>query len=164
MYRRTNVQYIIIDAMAPPDVVDKEVMLVHVDLNTRCTAVEFQESLGAMLTTLRSGYKNDLDGLETTNMHGLRITLSITSIEKVKHFFFEFFAIFFNDFARLETNRSEIWEKARQTQRTFSAIGRSTSFATMFNRLNITATCRRPDRPSFLMVSKCDVSPLLIWL
>jgi len=139
-------------------------MLVHVDLHARCTAVKFQEGLSAMLASLRSGYKNDRDALETTNMHGLRITLSITSIEKVEHFFFELFAIFFNVFARLETNRSGNWEKARHTRRTFSAIGRSTSFATTFNRLNITATCRRPDRPSFLMVSKRDVSPLLIWL
>ena len=40
-------------------------------------------------------------------MHGLRITLSIASIEKVEHFFFELFTILFNVFARLETNRSE---------------------------------------------------------
>jgi hypothetical protein len=44
-----SLQYGIVDRLCVPDVVDEEVVLINVDLYTRCTAVEFQEGLGAML-------------------------------------------------------------------------------------------------------------------
>jgi hypothetical protein len=89
-------------------------------------------------------------------MHHLGIPFSITPVEKVEYIFLEFFAIFINALACLYNVSCKFGKKSGWL--TLSAEGKSTSLATVFNRLKMIATLRLPSLPSFFKASKREVS------
>jgi hypothetical protein len=49
---KRNAQHIVICGLVLTDIIDEEIMLVHINLNARCTSIEFQEGLCAVLVRM----------------------------------------------------------------------------------------------------------------
>ncbi len=73
-------------------------------------------------------------------MHHLWVTLSVAPIEKAQHLLLKLLTIFLYCFSRLvgKSNMQSLHQN--RVGHTLSAVGRSTSFATVFKRLSKTAT------------------------
>lgn len=72
-------------------------------------------------------------------MHQLWVSLSVASVKEVYHVFLELLAVFVNVLSGLNVCYATRWRK-RTVNNTLSALGRSTSRATVVSRRNITAT------------------------
>jgi hypothetical protein len=61
--------------------IDEKIVLVHINLHTRCATIEVEQCLG---TVLKKGVGVQLfDHEKVTYMHHFRIALTIASVEKV---------------------------------------------------------------------------------
>jgi hypothetical protein len=139
----------IVDLAGLRHAIDKKVMLIDVDLNARVTAVEVEQCLGTVLEFYSVAV--DLGIKCMPYMHHLGITLAIAAIEQEQHLLLELLAIPINTFSSLAS--CQLYTYVSMGTLTLSALGRSTSFATMLRRRSKVATCRRPSLPSFLIKS-----------
>jgi len=99
-------------------------------------------------------------------MHHFRVTSAISLVKQVENLLLKSLAILVDSLSSLTKAYISCYtaENPKKTKQTLSALGRSTSLASVPSLLRMIATCLLPSLPSFLSDSNREVSSRENWL